>query len=250
LRAKGRLQTVGEGEVRGTDDAIVGLEERVLEDAGELAHIAGPGVLEEAGKRAGSEDDRALLVAGAEAIEEKLREWGNVFTALAQRRDGEANGGETKSEVGEKESLAGHLPERSLRRGEHDGTAGRAVLKILQDAEEKALTGRGKKVDAIEIGEAREGGGIGVGGQPLAGVAALKGAGGEGRAAEEITGERVFAGAMLALNGGNLQVGRGHFGLHKKLAPGGADADDLNGGAGVQLYEGKAGGGGLRVEWS
>jgi hypothetical protein len=60
----------------------------------------------------------------------------------------------------------------------------------------------------------------------------------------------VFAGAMLALNGGNLQVGRGHFGLHKKLAPGGADADDLNGGAGVQLYEGKAGGGGLRVEWS
>jgi hypothetical protein len=124
LRAKGRLQTVGEGEVRGTDDAIVGLEERVLEDAGELAHIAGPGVLEEAGKRAGSEDDWALLVAGAEAIEEKLRERGNVFTALAQRRDGEANGGETKSEVGEKESLAGHLPQRSLRRGEQTARPG------------------------------------------------------------------------------------------------------------------------------
>jgi hypothetical protein len=93
------------------------------------------------------------------------------------------------------------------------------------------LTGRGKKVDAIEIGEAGEGGGIGVGGQPLAGVAALKGAGGEGRAAEEIAGERVFAGAVLALDGGNLQVRRGHLRLHKKLAPGGADADDMNRGS-------------------
>jgi hypothetical protein len=55
---------------------------------------------------------------------------------------------------------------------------------------------------------------------------------------------------MLALNGGNLQVGRSHFGLHEELAPCGADADDLDGRAGVQLHEGKAGGGGLRVEWS
>jgi hypothetical protein len=67
-----------------------------------------------------------------------------------------------------------------LRRGKQNGTAGRAVLKILEDAEEQALTGRGEKVDAIEISEARKGGGIGVGGQPLAGVAALKSAGGEG----------------------------------------------------------------------
>jgi hypothetical protein len=91
--------------------------------------------LEETGKCAGSEDDWALLVAGADAVEEKLRERGDVFAALAQRGDGEANGSEAKGEVGEKKSLAGHLA---------------------------------------------EGGGIGVGGQPLAGVAALKGAGGEG----------------------------------------------------------------------
>jgi hypothetical protein len=136
--------------------------------------------LEETGKCAGSEDDWALLVAGADAVEEKLRERGDVFAALAQRGDGEANGSEAKGEVGEKKSLAGHLAERSLRRGEQNGTAGRTVLKVFEDAKEQALTGRGKKVDAIEIGETGKGGGIGVGGQPLAGVAALKGAGGEG----------------------------------------------------------------------
>ena len=110
------------------DDAVVGFEECSFKQAGELAHIARPGVLEEAGERAGPEDDGALLVAGANAVEQGLCERGDVFTALAQRGDGEANGGEAEGEVGKKESLSGHLTERSLRRGEQDGAARRAVL--------------------------------------------------------------------------------------------------------------------------
>jgi len=180
LRVGGGLQAVGEGEVRGTDDAVVGLEESVLEDTGQFAHVAGPCVLKKAGKCAGPEDDGALLIASTDALEEELGERGDVFAALAQRRDGKANRGEAEGEVGEKKSLAGHLAERGLRRGKQNGAAGRAVLKVFEDAEEQALTRRGEKVDAIEIGEAGEGGGIGVGGEPLAGVAALKGAGGEG----------------------------------------------------------------------
>jgi hypothetical protein len=37
----------------------------------------------------------------------------------------------------------------------------------------------------------------------------------------------VLAGAVLALDGGDLDMGRGHFGLHEELAPSGAYADDL-----------------------
>ena len=180
LRIGRRRQAVREGEVRSTDDAVVGLEERVLEDAGQLAHVAGPGVLEEAGERAGSKDEGALLITGADAVEEKLGERGDVFAALAQRRNGEANRSEAKCEVGKKKSLTGHLAERSLRRGEQNGAARRPVLKVFEDSEKQALTRRCEKVDAIEIGETGEGGGIGVGGQPFAGIAALKGIGGEG----------------------------------------------------------------------
>ena len=199
----------------------------------------------------GPRRDGALLIAGADAVKEELNERGDVFTALAKRRDGKANRSEAKREVGKEQSLTGHLAQRSLRGGEQDSAAGRTVLKVFEDAEEQALAGRGEKVDAIEIGEAGEGGGIGVGGEPLAGVAALKCAGGEGRATEEITGKGVLAGAMLALDGGNLQVGRGHFCLHEELAPGCADADDMDGGGGgIKLHERKAGGGGLCMEWS
>ena len=164
----------GKDEVAGEDDAVVGFEERGFKDAGELADVAGPVVLEEAGEGAGAEEHGALLIAGADAVEQGLGERGDVFAALAQGRNGEADGGEAEGEVGEKQSLTGHLAERSLRGGEEDGAAGRAILEGAEDAEEQALAGRGEQIDAVEIGEAGEGGGIGVGGQPLARVAALK----------------------------------------------------------------------------
>jgi len=50
-----------------------------------------------------------------------------------------------------------------LRRGEENGAAGGAVLEGFEDTEEEALSGRGEEVDAVEEGEAGEGGGVGIG---------------------------------------------------------------------------------------
>jgi hypothetical protein len=247
---------VGQGEIGGADDAVGGLEERGLEDARELAHIAGPGVLKEAGEGAGAEDDVALLIAGGDALEQGLGERGDVFAALAQGRNGEADGGEAEGEVGHEQALTGHLAKRRFRRGDENGAAGRAVLQGFEDAEEQALSGRGEEVDAVEIEEAGEGGGVGIGGEPLASVTALEGGGGEGRAGVEVAGEGGFAGAVLAFNGGKLQMGGGHLSLDEQLAPGGADADEVRGGGGFGFDEGGARSGGAGsgrlggIEWN
>jgi hypothetical protein len=180
VRLRGAIVVVGQGKVFGADDAVGGLEEGGFEDGGEFANVAGPAVLEESGEGAGAEEDRALLVAEADALEEGLGEGGDVFATQAQGRNGEANGGEAEGEVGEQETLAGHLAERSLRGGEENGAAGGAVLESFEDTEEEALSGRGEEVDAVEEGEAGEGGGVGVGDEPLAGIAALEGVVGEG----------------------------------------------------------------------
>ncbi len=164
----------GEGEVFGTDDAVGGFEECGFKDGGEFADVAGPVVLQEAGERAGAEEDGALLVAEADALEEGLGERGDVFAAQAQGRNGEADGGEAEGEVGDKQALTGHLAKRGLRGGEEDGASGGAVLEGFEHAQKQALAGRGEKIDAVEEGEAGEGGGVGVGDQPLAGIAALK----------------------------------------------------------------------------
>jgi hypothetical protein len=233
---------VGEGEIRGADDAVGGLEERGFKDAGELAHVAGPVVLEQAGESAGTQDDVALLVAGGDALKQGLGERSNVFAALAQGRNGEADGGEAEGEVRHEQALACHLAERRFRRREQNGAAGGAILEGLEDAEEQTLAGRGEEVDAVEIKEAGHGGGVGVGGKPLAGVAALEGGAGKRGAGEEVAGEGGFAGAVLAFKGGELQVGRGHLSLDEQLAPRGADADELGCEGGIGFDESGAGG--------
>jgi hypothetical protein len=237
---KGRV--VWESEVGGLDDSVADFEESGLEDAGELPDIAGPVVLEKAGESAGTEDDGALLITGAEAVEKVLGERSDVFAALAQGWNSETDGSETKGEVGEEQPLAGHLAQRSFRRGENDGAAGRAILKRLEDAEEQALSGRGEEIDAVEVGEACKGSGISVGGEPLARVATLKLGATHGRTAEEVARESLLAGAVFAFNGGNLEMGRGHFSLQKQLAPGRADSDDVDGcGEGVTVRRGSGG---------
>lgn len=60
---------------------------------------------------------------------------------------------------------------------------------------------------------------------------------GQGRAAEQIAGQGVFACAVFAFDGGHLEVGRGHFRLHQQLAPCRADADDLDEGLGLGINE-------------
>ena len=90
----------GRDEVEGADDAVIGFEQGILKGAEEFAHVARPRVLQKAGERAGPKHNGALLIADAEPAEEELCERGDVFAALAQRRNGEANGGEAEREIG------------------------------------------------------------------------------------------------------------------------------------------------------
>ena len=92
---------VGRARSSGRMTPLTGFEQGGFEDGGEFANVAGPVVLEEAGEGAGAERDGALLVAGADAVEQGLGEWGDVFAAWAQRWDGEANGAEAEGEVGQ-----------------------------------------------------------------------------------------------------------------------------------------------------
>ena len=111
----GTLIAGGEGEIFGADDAVGCFEEGGFEDGGEFADVALPVVLEQTGECAGAEEDGTLLVAEADALEEGLGEGSDVFAAQAQGRDGESDGCEAEGEVGEKQTLAGHLAKRSLR---------------------------------------------------------------------------------------------------------------------------------------
>ncbi len=249
-RLRGRFLETGKIEVVGADDSIHGFEECGFEHRSQFAHVAGPGMLEKPGQCAGAEHDGALLIADADAVEQGLGERADVFTAHAQGRNGEADGAKAEGEVRHEQALTGHLAERGLRRGQEHGAAGRAILQGLENAEQQALSGRGEQVDAVEIGEAGEGVGIGVGDQPLAGIAALESSCGQWRPAEEVAAEGLLARAVFAFDGGYLNGRGGHICLGKELAPGGADADDLHGRRRVCFDECEAGGGGLRRELS
>lgn len=136
-------------------------------------------MLEQAGERAGAEHDVTLLIAGGDPLKESLGERCDVFAPLAQRRNSEADGGETEGEVWHEQALAGHLTQRRFRGDGEDGAARRTILERFEDAEKQTLPGRGEEIDAVEIEEAGHGGGVGVGGEPLACIAALKEGGGE-----------------------------------------------------------------------
>src|SRR5208337_5372759 len=107
----------------------------ILKRAEQFTHVAGPRVLQKARESAGSKHDRALLVADAEPLEKELRKRSNVFAALAQRRNSEADGGQAEREIGKQKALASHLPQRGLRRRKQHGAAGRAILKGFEHTE-------------------------------------------------------------------------------------------------------------------
>ena len=136
-----------------------------------------------------------------------------------------------------------------MRRGEQNGAAGWAILESAEHGEEQALAGRGEKIDAIEVGEAGECGRIAVCRQPLARIAALKYRTKQGRAGEEITRERVLPSAVFAFDGRDLEMGRSHFRLHKKLSPCGADTYDLDEWLSLCFNKREPGGSGHRLEW-
>jgi len=246
VRLVERLGAIGEREIDGTDDAIFVFEESRFKNTGELAHIAGPVVLQQASQSAGAQDDGALLVAGADLVEEELREGCDVFAALAQWRNDKTDGGEPEGKIREQKTLASHLAERGLRGRDEDSAAGGTVLERLEDSQEEPLAGRREQVDAIEIGKAYERGGIAVGGEPLARVAALKAGAAERRMAKEIARKRVLAGAVFAFNGGDLEMRRSHLSLGEEFAPGCANAYDVDGsGFSFELNKREADGSGV-----
>lgn len=108
------LGTVGQREIAGLDSTIRGFEERHLQNTGELTHIAGPAMLQKPGESARRKDDGTELIAGAEAVEEKLRERGDIFATLAKRRESEAYRSEAEGEIGEEDALASPLAKRSF----------------------------------------------------------------------------------------------------------------------------------------
>ena len=252
LQAGLGVDTVEDADVGGSDDAVVGLEQSGFKDAGEFADVAGPGVLDEAAEGSWSEGDGTLLIAAADAFEQELGKRGDIFAALAQGWNGEADGGKAKGQVGEEQALSGHLAQGYLRGSEDYGASGGAILEGLEEAEQEALTRRSEQVDAIEIGEAGEGGRIGVGYEPLARVAALKEgcAGGiaERGTAEQIAGQGLLADSRLAFNGGHLEVRGGNLSLHEQFAPGSADAHHLHAWVGLKIHKLQAGVGELK--WS
>ena len=109
-----------EMKVGGADDAGGRVEDCRLEDGGEFAYVAGPGVLEEARHGAGRQDGGGLLVVAADAVDEGLRDGSDVFAVVAQRGEREADSGEAEGEVGQELALSGEMAERGLGGGEQE----------------------------------------------------------------------------------------------------------------------------------
>lgn len=210
------------GKITGADDVAVGFQQARFKYAGQLAHVARPGMLQKTSQRAGAQLHRTMLIATADAIEQRLRDGRNVFAAHAQRGNGKTNGGETEGEIGQQQPLAGHLAQRGLRRGNQQNAGGWMVLQMLEHVEQQALAGRRKQVYAIEVCESRQMCGVPFQ-QPFAGILALEWRAGQGRAAEHVTGQRLFARSGFALDGRKLHVRSGHVGLQQQLAPRVAD---------------------------
>src|SRR5439155_950256 len=99
------------------------VDERLPHDVAELADVARPGIGGERPQRVGAEAAHArsrLRLLGVEALDEPLRELGEVFQPLAQRRQRDGDDGETLVEVG---AEGAGLDERAQvavrRRGDH-----------------------------------------------------------------------------------------------------------------------------------
>src|ERR1035437_1522742 len=86
----------GQGQIVGTDDAVDGFQQSGLQHRGQLPHVSRPTVLQEAGQSTGPQDHGAVLVAAADAVQQRLGERRNVFSSLPQRWNGKADGGEAE----------------------------------------------------------------------------------------------------------------------------------------------------------
>ena len=147
------------------------------------------------------------------------------MSSRRSRRGGidEANRGETKGEVREQSSLAGHLTQRCLRRGNESECPGGPILQGLKNTQKQGLAGSCEQIDAIEISEPGQELRINFGEEPLAGVATAEAGTGKGGSTVQQSRKGLFADAGLSFDGGELQMRRDDLGLLNELAPCGAD---------------------------
>jgi hypothetical protein len=165
LGGSGGWRGIGPMEGRNVDgaDPLAGaFESRRGHDGFQFADVAGPGVGGEAREGAGAKP-RRFLVLQAPVTEKEAGKEGDVFFAVAERRQGEADGGEVTGEVGIEGTCGGQTAE--WERGAGDQLERRGVFcgadALVRDALEKiaevALLFRGELIDAGEIDEAGAG---------------------------------------------------------------------------------------------
>src|SRR5439155_910997 len=134
-----------------------GEDEERLEHVLELAHVAGPGVLEERPQRAGGREREGGAMRAVEARDEVLDERRQVFAPLPERRERDREHAQAIVEVAAKLPRLDHAPEVAVGGGDdaevdppHAGGAERPHLPVLHDAQELRLE-RGREVlDLVE----------------------------------------------------------------------------------------------------
>lgn len=201
------------------------------DDGFEFADIAWPVIGSEAAEGAGPESAQELAALAYGTAQEERSEDGDVVAALAERGQGEADGGEMAGKVGAEYAGNSQLAQRVAGRDEHlEGTEARAsadafVGCTFEEVAKEALLVGGKLVDAREPEQAVAGllpevGGIA---QELGGDPGLKGAVSGGAELMKGLGGKQLAGAGFALDGRKAKIGRGgaHAGeemLHDEAA--------------------------------
>src|SRR5579863_9327153 len=169
-----RQRCRNDGEVLGVNDSMHSVESRSFKHAGKFACIGRPVVLQQTRGGARRKTQARKMIARADAVQKECGKRRDVFAALTQRRNGEANSREAKGELRQKKAFAGHLTEGSLRGGNQRKRLGVAALQRPEHAEQQSLSGGSEQIDAIEIDEPGDKLRIDLGEQPVTGAAALE----------------------------------------------------------------------------
>lgn len=189
------------GDIEGADPLAWAIEGGGSDGRFEFADVAGPGVGEQAAERAGSEATERLPMADAPVTQEEGSEQRDIFTAVAQGRKEEADGGEVVGEVGAEGAGGGQAAERLGRADDDlerpgDGVHAEALMGgALEEVTQVALEAGVELVDAGEIEEAGAGfspegfGGL----EEFGGEKGSKGSGGSGSDLAQSLGGEEFA---------------------------------------------------------
>src|SRR6266566_842822 len=134
-----------------------GKDEERLEHVLELAHVAGPGVLEERAERAGRREREGRALRAVEARDEVLDERREVVAPLSKRRERDREHAQPIVQIAAELARLDHAPEVAVRGGDdadveppHAGGAERPHLAVLHDAQELRLERGHEVLDLVE----------------------------------------------------------------------------------------------------